>query len=64
MCAKRVIQFCSRFARRPISLAEHQPKFLGTDPRDDKGYWNPIESYIHARSEAEFRHGMYPECAH
>ena len=31
--------------------------------RDDKGYWNKIEAYIHDRSEAEFSHGICPECA-
>jgi len=31
--------------------------------RDDTGYWNQIESYIHAHSEAEFSHGICPECA-
>ena len=31
--------------------------------RDDKGYWNQIESYIRDRSEAEFSHGLCPECA-
>lgn len=31
--------------------------------RDDKGYWNQIESYISAHSEAEFSHGICPECA-
>jgi two-component system, cell cycle sensor histidine kinase and response regulator CckA len=30
--------------------------------RDDKGYWNQIESYITTRSEAEFSHGICPEC--
>jgi hypothetical protein len=30
--------------------------------RDDKGYWNRIESYIQAHSEAEFSHGICPEC--
>jgi hypothetical protein len=30
--------------------------------RDDKGYWNKIETYIHDRSEAEFSHSIYPEC--
>lgn len=30
--------------------------------RDDKGYWNQIESYIHDRSEADFSHGICPEC--
>ena len=31
--------------------------------RDDKGYWNQIESFISAHSEAEFSHGICPECA-
>ena len=31
--------------------------------RDDKGYWNRIESYIGAHSEAEFSHGICPDCA-
>lgn len=30
--------------------------------RDDKGYWNQIESYIQERSEAEFSHGICPDC--
>jgi PAS domain S-box-containing protein len=31
--------------------------------RDDKGYWNQIESYIKEHSEAVFSHGICPECA-
>jgi PAS domain S-box-containing protein len=31
--------------------------------RDDKGYWNQIESYIRAHSDAEFSHGICPECS-
>ncbi|MCI5159691.1 MAG: hypothetical protein D3906_14940 [Candidatus Electrothrix sp. AUS1_2] len=31
--------------------------------RDDKGYWNQIESYIREHSEAEFSHGICPDCA-
>jgi PAS domain S-box-containing protein len=30
--------------------------------RDDKGYWNRIESYIEEHSAAEFSHGICPEC--
>ncbi len=30
--------------------------------RDDKGYWNTIEAYISEHSEAEFTHGMCPDC--
>ena len=30
--------------------------------RDKKGYWQQLEWYIAARSEADFSHGMCPEC--
>lgn len=30
--------------------------------RDDKGYWSQIEMYIQDHSEAEFSHGICPEC--
>lgn len=30
--------------------------------RDDDGYWNPIETYIGAHSEAQFSHGICPDC--
>ena len=30
--------------------------------RDDKGYWNRIEEYIGTHSEAEFTHGICPDC--
>ncbi len=30
--------------------------------RDDKGYWNQIESYIKEHSEAEFSHSICPDC--
>jgi len=30
--------------------------------RDDKGYWNQIEQYISEHSEAEFSHGICPDC--
>jgi PAS domain S-box-containing protein len=32
--------------------------------RDDRGYWHRVEEYIHAHSEADFSHGLCPECAH
>ena len=31
--------------------------------RDDKGYWNQIESYISRHSDTEFSHGICPVCA-
>lgn len=30
--------------------------------RDDKGEWEQIEAYIKARSDADFTHGMCPDC--
>ncbi len=30
--------------------------------RDDSGYWNQIEHYLREHSEAEFSHGLCPEC--
>jgi CheY-like chemotaxis protein len=31
--------------------------------RNDKGYWEEIEDYIRDHSDAEFSHGLCPECA-
>lgn len=31
--------------------------------RNDKGYWEQIEMYVRDHSEAEFSHGICPECA-
>jgi len=30
--------------------------------RDDEGYWQQIEAYIQEHSDAEFTHGICPEC--
>ena len=30
--------------------------------RDDQGYWNAIEHYLGQHSEAEFSHGICPDC--
>ena len=30
--------------------------------RDDQGYWHSVEAYLAERSEAEFSHGICPEC--
>ncbi len=30
--------------------------------RNDAGYWEQLEAYIHAHSDAEFSHGICPEC--
>jgi hypothetical protein len=31
--------------------------------RDDKGYWQLLEKYISSHSEAQFSHGICPDCA-
>ena len=31
--------------------------------KDDEGYWNQVESYIRQHSDAQFTHGICPECA-
>lgn len=31
--------------------------------RDDKGYWENLEKYIQIHSEAQFSHGICPDCA-
>lgn len=30
--------------------------------RDDSGYWNQVEVYVRDHTEAEFSHGLCPEC--
>ncbi len=30
--------------------------------RDDKGYWQQVEQYVSERSEAQFSHGICPDC--
>ena len=30
--------------------------------RDDRGYWNQVEAYVRDHNEAEFSHGICPEC--
>lgn len=31
--------------------------------RNDKGYWEKVEQYVHHHTEAEFSHGICPDCA-
>jgi two-component system CheB/CheR fusion protein len=31
--------------------------------RDDKGFWNQVEVYVRDHTEAEFSHGICPDCA-
>jgi len=58
------------FRRLQASLAEVQ-LLSGLLPicasckkvRDDQGYWTQVEVYVHDRTNAEFTHGICPECA-
>jgi hypothetical protein len=31
--------------------------------RDDQGYWNQIESYLHEHTDIDFTHSICPDCA-
>lgn len=31
--------------------------------RDDRGYWHQVEAYLSSHSQAQFTHGICPECA-
>ena len=52
-------------------LAKENRELMGILPicaackriRNDKGYWEQVESYIHKHSGAQFSHGVCPDCA-
>ncbi|MCD4690074.1 hypothetical protein K8S17_01290 [bacterium] len=57
---------------RELSRALHEVRTLrGIIPicakckkiRDDDGYWGQVETYVRDHTEAEFSHGLCPECA-
>ena len=43
--------------RQQLPICTHCKKI-----RDDKGYWNQLESYIEKHSDAVFTHGICKEC--
>jgi hypothetical protein len=56
---------------RKLQEAKNQVKMLsGLLPictnckkiRDDQGYWHNVEEYIQKHSEADFTHGICPDC--
>lgn len=57
--------------QRLVASAQHVKKLAGMVPicasckriRDDKGYWEQVESYISKHTDAVFSHGLCPECA-
>lgn len=67
-----VCQRCSARKNRDLEAAMKQIKTLsGLLPicmhckkiRDDKGYWQQMETYIHKHSDAQFSHSICRECA-
>ncbi len=58
------------FAKGILTRSSHVKTLTGLLPictsckkiRDDQGYWNQLEIYILEHSEAEFTHGLCPEC--
>jgi hypothetical protein len=59
-----------RVSARLSDALEHVKTLRGLVPicawckriRDDKGYWSQVEAYISAHTEADFTHGICPEC--
>jgi phosphoserine phosphatase RsbU/P len=59
-----------RVVERILGMRQHVSHLEGLLPicmyckkiRDDQQQWQEIESYISKRSEAEFSHGLCPEC--
>jgi hypothetical protein len=72
ICAVGLITINSRRVSHELALARDEIKALkGFIPicasckkiRDDKGYWNQLEKYISEHTDAQFSHGICPECA-
>lgn len=59
-----------RVAQRILGLRQRMDALEGLLPicsyckriRDDQQQWGPLEGYIEQRSQAEFSHGVCPEC--
>jgi CheY-like chemotaxis protein len=60
---KRLVQDLKKVLARVKTLSGMLPICSSCKRiRDDKGYWSQIESYISRHSDAEFSHGMCPDC--
>lgn len=61
---------CQASLRREHQILEDTKLLRGLLPicasckkiRDDKGYWNQIETYIEKHSDAQFSHGLCQDC--
>lgn len=68
---RRVEEERDRLIRELINALAEVKKLSGLLPicsnckkiRDDEGYWKQIEQFISERSDAEFTHGICPDCA-
>ncbi|MCK6463217.1 MAG: hypothetical protein L6Q29_05385, partial [Candidatus Pacebacteria bacterium] len=75
-CSIRIVVFCSfTYLLSKVSLQTQELRsevevLSGLLPicanckkiRDNSNKWQPLESYISQRSEAEFTHGICPDC--
>ena len=70
---RRVLEIQSRLARTIAELREAMSQIRtlrGIVPicmhckniRDDKGFWNRVEMYVSEHSDAQFSHGICPDC--
>jgi sigma-B regulation protein RsbU (phosphoserine phosphatase) len=70
---RRVVGFQTSLAKRAQELADllaRMKRLQGLLPicsyckriRDDQNYWQQVESYVSEHSEAEFSHGICPDC--
>lgn len=60
---KRLIEELSRALARVKTLSGLLPICASCKKiRDDKGYWQQVETFIKARSEADFSHAICPDC--
>ena len=62
----KIVQL-NRSLKKALSEVQTLQKFIPIcvsckKVKDDKGYWEQVESYISKHSEAEFSHGYCPEC--
>lgn len=62
----KIVQL-NRSLKKALSEVKTLQKFipicmLCKKVKDDKGYWEQVESYIRKHSEAEFSHGYCPQC--
>ena len=62
--ARRKELLARRAARQKEFDSGKLPDFLAETKkvRDDSGYWNSVEHYVTAHTDAQFSHGVCPDC--